>query len=297
MTPSSVTCPHCQASFRITNAQLSAADGSVRCGSCLQVFNAMEQVERAPVKPATSSIENLTTTISEQATPLPNDQPESKPETPQGSAQATKQERALKAKTTSSEHDFHQQQTIETLIQKLDEQENQEIANARQRRGRRAGWAAAALALSLLLFGQFAWFNRQELSLNPALRGFYDVLCQMLPCTLPPMVDIRAIRSMELVVRSHPDQQNILQVDAIIINEASHVQPFPNLQLTFTDINGNVVANRSFAPAEYLAGELAGSMEMPRAQPVRLELEIIDPGEKAVNYQLKFSENKITPTP
>lgn len=45
MTDSFVTqCPHCQTSFRVSHAQLSVARGVVRCGSCLQVFNAAEQL-------------------------------------------------------------------------------------------------------------------------------------------------------------------------------------------------------------------------------------------------------------
>jgi predicted Zn finger-like uncharacterized protein len=45
MTDSFVTqCPHCQTSFRVNHAQLSVARGVVRCGSCLQVFNAAKQL-------------------------------------------------------------------------------------------------------------------------------------------------------------------------------------------------------------------------------------------------------------
>ncbi|WP_367237532.1 DUF3426 domain-containing protein [Pseudomonas sp. Rh2] len=61
MTDSFVTqCPHCQTSFRVTHHQLSVARGVVRCGHCLQVFNAAKQLleqnragaARAPVPPA-----------------------------------------------------------------------------------------------------------------------------------------------------------------------------------------------------------------------------------------------------
>jgi len=45
MTDSFVTqCPHYQTSFRVSHAQLSVARGVVRCGSCLQVFNAAKQL-------------------------------------------------------------------------------------------------------------------------------------------------------------------------------------------------------------------------------------------------------------
>ncbi|EJL01747.1 MULTISPECIES: DUF3426 domain-containing protein [Pseudomonas] len=65
MTDSFVTqCPHCHTSFRVSHAQLSVARGVVRCGSCLQVFNAARQLleqrtarqdappAAAPAKPA-----------------------------------------------------------------------------------------------------------------------------------------------------------------------------------------------------------------------------------------------------
>ena len=53
MTDSFVTqCPHCQTSFRVSHAQLSVARGVVRCGSCLQVFNAAKQLlEQAGKEP------------------------------------------------------------------------------------------------------------------------------------------------------------------------------------------------------------------------------------------------------
>ncbi|WP_375740358.1 DUF3426 domain-containing protein [Pseudomonas boanensis] len=45
MTDSFVTqCPHCQTSFRVSRAQLAVANGAVRCGACLHVFNAAQQL-------------------------------------------------------------------------------------------------------------------------------------------------------------------------------------------------------------------------------------------------------------
>ncbi len=57
MTDSFVTqCPHCQTSFRVSHAQLSVARGVVRCGSCLQVFNAARQLlEQRAAKEAASA--------------------------------------------------------------------------------------------------------------------------------------------------------------------------------------------------------------------------------------------------
>ena len=55
MTDSFVTqCPHCQTRFRVNHAQLSVARGVVRCGSCLQVFNAVRQLLEQRTHPTTA---------------------------------------------------------------------------------------------------------------------------------------------------------------------------------------------------------------------------------------------------
>ena len=87
-------------------------------------------------------------------------------------------------------------------------------------------------------------------------------------------------------MRSHPTQRGALAVDAIITNQADFPQPYPQLQLQFTDLNGAPVAGRQFRPDEYLSGELRGSRLMPVQQPVHIALELLDPGPRAVNYLL-----------
>lgn len=63
MSESHVTqCPHCRTSFRVSQAQLAAAHGAVRCGACLHVFNAAEQLfgprtaAAAPAKAASTPV-------------------------------------------------------------------------------------------------------------------------------------------------------------------------------------------------------------------------------------------------
>jgi predicted Zn finger-like uncharacterized protein len=49
-------CPHCGTSFRVKNEQLSVANGSVRCGACLQVFSARNHVVTTSI-PAQKSVQ------------------------------------------------------------------------------------------------------------------------------------------------------------------------------------------------------------------------------------------------
>ncbi|MGV8918252.1 MAG: DUF3426 domain-containing protein [Pseudomonas sp.] len=81
MTDSFVTqCPHCQTSFRVSHGQLSVARGVVRCGSCLQVFNAAKQLlEQHTGKPA----EETLPLVSLPTPPIPVAPPVIQPAEPQ----------------------------------------------------------------------------------------------------------------------------------------------------------------------------------------------------------------------
>ncbi|WP_337058592.1 DUF3426 domain-containing protein [Pseudomonas sp. USHLN015] len=95
MTESFVTqCPHCQTSFRVSRAQLGAAQGAVRCGACLHVFNAAKQLlgamppsepkpttpapqaprpaASAPAKPATPAAPAAPAPTAQPASPVPS---------------------------------------------------------------------------------------------------------------------------------------------------------------------------------------------------------------------------------
>jgi len=57
-------CPHCSTSFRITDDQLKTAKGAVRCGSCLQIFRALDHLQKDG-----SSAEEASTATQEESIP------------------------------------------------------------------------------------------------------------------------------------------------------------------------------------------------------------------------------------
>ena len=147
-------------------------------------------------------------------------------------------------------------------------------------------WRAGAIIVGLLLLLQIAIVRFDTLSKHPSYRSLYSSACKIIGCTLPLLIDTQQIRTTNLIVRSHPRQQNSLIIDAILINNAKFSQEFPALQLVFSDINDQLVASRQLQPDEYLRGELAGAKQMANNQPIQLSIEIVDPGDLAVNYQL-----------
>ncbi|MGI9273430.1 MAG: zinc-ribbon and DUF3426 domain-containing protein, partial [Endozoicomonas sp.] len=277
-TPRVTSCPKCNTSFHVTQIQLRAAIGSVRCGSCLHVFDAlshMEEVEETPDALDASSSTGKQTE-EEIGTPEPS-QPADKPSEPSTAD--------IKPLEPGSE-------SLNSLLDTLDKEQIEVGESRAQNWSRRAGWALLTASMVVTLGLQYAWFNKDTLAMHPSLRGFYQQLCERVDCQLPVQVDTNLIRSQQLLVRSHPEINGVLIVDAVIINNAQAPQPWPLLALSFTDLHNQPVASRHFQAREFLGGELAGSREIPSGQPIRLSLEIIDPGQDAVNYSLRFFPDK-----
>lgn len=152
-------------------------------------------------------------------------------------------------------------------------------------------WPSLTLVFSLLLFAQVLIKNFDELAIDPEYRAFYSNFCAAGLCTLPALKDVTQIRGSNLVVRPHPNQQGALIIDAMINNQAPFDQEFPTLYLSFSNIQGKVIASRAFKPEEYLQGELKSLKDMPSKTPLHLSLELLDPGKEAINYHIDFLEN------
>ncbi|MDR6609913.1 DUF3426 domain-containing protein [Pseudomonas synxantha] len=416
MTDSFVTqCPHCQTSFRVSHAQLSVARGVVRCGSCLQVFNAakqlLEQADKEPpvatplppaepagpaesvepsppraisqkqwsaaeldldsldldeelarleqreIQPTTEFGRHRDDSLSARrdSTGQDDEEPWSDSlfsesaadrrqvevpldslETPEPTVEPSKASRtepslSLEPVDLDDEpqpphlrlHDPLDVPLSHERLSAADENESDDnlpsIEPLRSRRersepgvraevlqdltddplqldwqkrrspwGRRLLWLLLVLIAAGALAGQYIAYHFDELARQDQYRPWFQQLCPQIGCTVPSKVDIAKIKSSNLVVRSHPEFNGALVVDAIIYNRAPFSQPFPLLELRFADLNGHLIASRRFKPGEYLNGDLEGMAEMPPQTPIHIALDILDPGAKAVNYSLSF---------
>jgi predicted Zn finger-like uncharacterized protein len=143
----------------------------------------------------------------------------------------------------------------------------------------------ATLGIVLQLF----FFQIDTLSRDPRWHSLYESVCGMVGCNLPSQFAIEDIKASNLTVKSHPHYRQSLIVDAIIVNHANIMQPFPNIELFFMDNDQQIIAARQFKPTEYLRGELTDASLMPSRQSVHLALEINDPGENASGYSIQLS--------
>ena len=158
-------------------------------------------------------------------------------------------------------------------------------------RPRRWPWLAGSVLASLVLGLQLIYFNSLAIAPGSPLRPAVETLCALLHCPLQQARDRDAIISRDLVIRSHPARAGVLRVDALLVNTAAFDQAYPPLTLLFENLQGTVIAARTFTPEEYLGGARAGAAgQFGAGQTARVALDIIDPGADAVSYRLTIPD-------
>ena len=295
-------CPHCDTKFRVTETQLQAADGFVRCGVCEEVFNAIEVadqhkdqvslLENAPAKELPTeelAVEKQPTALLEEnknidVSPieaLPDDEPVNSDET------EASDERGKDA------FDFFSEESNASLPHVVPDKFRDSYSSQTPSVVSTALWSIGILLLTATLILEYAWFNRDQLNNIPELQSAINTLCQQVKCK---NVAIRDPANIELITRniySHPNEKSALMVSVTMKNNATFAQPYPVMQIDFSDIRGNSVAARRFWPKEYLASESQqGNTEQPYLlQPdtsASITLEIQDPGKQAMTYEFNF---------
>jgi predicted Zn finger-like uncharacterized protein len=117
----------------------------------------------------------------------------------------------------------------------------------------RRPWVRAVLGATLLLLivaavGQVAWPIRDTLAARwPATRPAWDWLCQQADCRIEPP---RAIASVALDGSSltRTDTEHVLLFSADLHNRADHEVRVPSFDVTFMDLNGEIVARKVLSP-------------------------------------------------
>jgi hypothetical protein len=149
-----------------------------------------------------------------------------------------------------------------------------------------AGWGIALL-LMLALCVQILVADRDRLAADPEWRPRLEILCASLRCRLPAWHEPGAFRITSREVRPHPSVPGVLMVSASFRNDAAFAQAWPQLELTLTDIDGQSLGLRRFAPTEYL-GSAPATQRIAPGQSANITLEILDPGKRALAFGIEF---------
>ena len=153
-----------------------------------------------------------------------------------------------------------------------------------QARARAAWRQPAAVAGLLVLLGlQIVLADRDRLAADAQWRPLVAGVCGVLGCSLPPWREPDAFVLLARDVRPHPQQAGALRASASFRNDARWPQPWPQVLLTLSDVDGRAVAARAFTPEEYLGGAPDTPL-LAAGQSVDIALDIGEPSTETVSY-------------
>ena len=242
-------CPKCGTRFKVTDAQLDAHDGLVRCGHCHDIFDARKHLHDD--EPSRQLSLPIDTEIPPPGVDL----------SPSSSIPE------LEAEPT----------TLAQQVRFIEELTDEVPA----KQPRRTNWMGVLIALMLMaaLIAQSAYYFRVDLGARlPGLKPLLEEYCALLDCTvdLPQKADLIAIESSEL--ETDPNQSSVIMLHVLVHNRAPYAQAHPSLELTLTDTQDQAIARRVFHPSDYLktAEDAKPGVPANRDLDIRLRMDTAD---------------------
>jgi predicted Zn finger-like uncharacterized protein len=295
-------CPQCATRFKVSEEQLEAHDGMVRCGRCQNVFNAREHLQEEVPSPQLSLL------IDEEHAPVAADSGDDTVKLPIAEIsdehgtddvpsvdtdEATAPDEATRSAVEAAAEDESGQPDL-TPIPNLTELEDEPATLAQQvqfvddpleedaaaaPKAKRHLATFLGVTLLLLLTAQATYHFRDALAVKlPGLKPLLVELCGPLDCTveLPREGELLSIESSEL--EADAKLVNVITLHALLHNRARYAQAWPSLELTLTDSRDEVIARRTFHPADYLKDEdeLERGIGHNREREIALRLDTTD---------------------
>ncbi len=270
----STQCPQCDTRFRVSQEQLEAHQGMVRCGRCQAIFNAMQYLDDGQPSPQLSL-------------------PIAPEETRQTATEST----------PVTQKNFNLNNTSQVCAEKTDKTEPAEPTTLAQRiafvnipdtpppkpakKSFGWPWLAGCMLLLAVLLAQAAYFFRTELAASlPGIKPALIAYCGLLQCavSLPQKAELVSIESSEL--EADQTQANIITLNAILHNRAPFTQAYPNFELTLTDMQDKALARRTIRPAEYLKPEEDEKQGLPAYREYSFKLRLDTTDLKPSGYRL-----------
>lgn len=279
-------CPGCYTLFRVDRRHVMAAAGQVRCGLCGESFDAEARLtsELPPDMPRGAVLiaameprgnePRPPHTAASQAKSVPAPEP-LQPEQPLRAERRP----AQPPRGPGLGDDWRQTTALEV---------EQAAATAAPARRRRWPWLLLALLLTLTLAAQLLWLQWDALARQPAWRPWLAQACQVLGCELPALRRPEAVEITARVLREHPDIPDALLFTATLVNRAGEPQPWPQLGLVLTALNGQTVARHWFDAGSYLADPAEAAGLMPANAPVAVRIGFREPEPAARSFEIRF---------
>lgn len=261
-------CPTCRTVFRITQEQLAARDGRVRCGNCSAIFDARETLRSA--EPESGDRLRPPPILTE-----PEQVPADSPVAPVAENVWLNPDTATLAPP------------VEPPEQQPPEMDPVSPAAEPARAWRRAGWITASTLLLVGLMAQAAFHYRGEIALLfPEIRPRLAELCASLACEipLPRRAELISIESSDL--QADPANPNVMVLTATLRNRAAFLQSYPSLELTLTNTQDQALARRVLGAQDYLGPRASVGAGFAANSELHVKVSMDASSLKATGYRL-----------
>jgi predicted Zn finger-like uncharacterized protein len=246
-------CPNCHTLFRVTASQLEMADGMVRCGYCNEVFDAHADINVPDNKYQLDVFQDSAPSDVHQ-----NDEPDH-------AAFFSGEANEIIPDDLRTESNPKPYSTLATAV-----------------------WSLGILLLIGSLVAEYIWFHHPQLLQHARFEPLITRLCKHTDCSHLQMRDPSQIEMISRNVYTHPNEKDALMVSTTMVNHASYDQPYPQVQIDFSNVRGELIASRRFTPEEYLQIDKEQLRLLPSGNAITFGLEIRDPGKEAITYEFSF---------
>jgi predicted Zn finger-like uncharacterized protein len=271
------SCPECGTQFLLNKEHLKAHRGKVQCGHCEHVFNA----------------KNRLTEVSDDIHSTEEYQASLEQENQEATNQVTDDNIAYEEASAIEEIELTEgptyigefSPTITEPIVIEDLTTNPKFS--RKKIKLNVWYSIASVFLILFAVLQSAYFMRTKLAVDhPQLKPLLVQGCILLNCKvgLPKDLDFLAIDDSDM--QEDENYEGVINFSSSLINNANHIQTYPNIELTLTNAGDQPVLRRLIKPNEYLAPEVKIDNGMRAHEEIRVKLAINASDENVAGYRV-----------
>ena len=281
-------CPRCSTLFRVTPTQLEARGGKVRCGRCMNVFDAFQALtaDNAAVAVDDTGAERETVALSAAATQSLHEHAAT------GTARPATRPGSSLASANAKRARFWDQSAAQTAVVVARIRAFLVRSRARQSSLRRlrsdARWSIACALAAFVLLLQLAYGWAGDLAArSTVLRSVLANLCEHAGCSAPLPYDTELLKieasDVHMLDASRPQ---LIQLTATVRSYAGYHVAYPALDLVLTNANEHALARRVFVPQEYLGANRDPKSGFPPHAEITIALDLDTETLNAAGFRL-----------
>ncbi|MES2500693.1 MAG: zinc-ribbon and DUF3426 domain-containing protein [Pseudomonadota bacterium] len=276
-------CPACETQFLITKEHLKAYRGKVQCGNCKHIFNAknrltevsnnINSVEDYSVaeqnntevfsSSPTNSNENDTAFLDVPSETVDGEKPineklnivlEAVPDLSDLASESTFIQTEHTSYAGNQPPSIISEQVIDSVRAPILIEDLTADPSFQLTRPKRSFWLLPIICLLLILaLLQSIYFLRSQIAANyPQFKPYLIQACEHLRCKINLPKHLKLLTIDDSDMQESEQYQNVIHFSSLLINNANHIQAYPNIELTLTDNQDMPVLRKLLKPEDYL---------------------------------------------